>query len=302
MALSPQIFNLPQRQKIDYGQLGGMVAQGINPQAQILAQVLPTLMAEKYKSHLEQQRQRELVDGLVQGGNGPTGDFKISVGPSGITYSQKSAKEKLEDVQAQRRLGGGIPSAIPQATQPTGQGGAVPTKWDEFGIPTEYGEPKGLPAESAGKLTMIQQALTDLDQAEKLLFTKEGKFLSGRAAGANIPGGRVPVLGRLIPDVGYGAKNRQLASAMNNALEAKLRIETGAAATQEEFNRIQDRFGITAFDNAESARNKIKRLREFMKNAAITVDPSGKFVYTTGNNKMDFKLNTDIPEGWEVVE
>lgn len=153
---------------------------------------------------------------------------------------------------------------------------------------------KGLPGESAGKLTMIKQALSDLEGVEKQLFTPAGEFRRGLAFSANIPAGRAPFIGRLIPDVGFGTEARILNSRMNNALEAKLRIETGAAATQEEFDRLQTRFGITGFDTAKSARNKIRRLKEFMRNAIITIDPTGRFVYRTGDMKLDKELNPEF--------
>ncbi len=158
---------------------------------------------------------------------------------------------------------------------------------------------KGLPGESAGKLTMIQQALRDLGDVEKLLFTEEGKgeLIKGLAAAANVPAGRAFGIGRIIPDVSpFGGietrtKARQINSKLNNALEAKLRIETGAAATQEEFDRLQTRFGITAFDTTASAKDKIKRLKEFMRGAIITIDPTGRFIYKTGDIKLDKELN-----------
>jgi len=152
---------------------------------------------------------------------------------------------------------------------------------------------KGLPSESGGKLAMLQQALSDLDSVEKQLFTKEGKFLRGLATAANIPGGKTPIIGRVIPDVGFGTQAREINSKINNALEAKLRIETGAAATQEEFNRLQTRFGITAFDTAKSAKNKITRLKEFLKNAIITIDPTGSFIYKTVGNEENQDLISD---------
>ncbi len=155
---------------------------------------------------------------------------------------------------------------------------------------------KGMPGESAAKLTMIQQALSDLEGVEEQLFTPEGKFRRGLAFAANIPGGQAFGIGRVIPDVGFGTEARILNSRMNNALEAKLRIETGAAATQEEFNRLQTRFGVTGFDTPESARNKIKRLKEFMRSAIITIDPTGRFTYKTDDIKLDKELNVDIPQ------
>lgn len=150
---------------------------------------------------------------------------------------------------------------------------------------------KGLAGESAGKFSMLDQAKTDIQEARKMIFDEKGNLKKQLIARANVPGGRAPVIGRIIPDVGWGGDARMLASKMNNALEAKLRIETGAAATQEEFNRLQQRFGITIFDTAESAKDKLNRLEEFMDKAIITIDPIGKFKYKTGDKRLDGELN-----------
>ena len=149
---------------------------------------------------------------------------------------------------------------------------------------------KGLVAETAGKATMLQQAYSDLEDVEKLLFYKDSKgeerFAKGLATAANIPMGKFPFLGRIIPDVGFGTKAREIASKLNNALEAKLRIETGAAATQEEFDRLQQRFGITMFDSMLSAKDKIKRLKEFLVSGTAKIDPTGKFRYQVGGSEL----------------
>ena len=203
--------------------------------------------------------------GISQGGQGQENDYtwerSVTMGPTGPSITMKRVlspqakmRQKLEEERA------------------------------TLGI-------KGLPGESAGKLTMLSQALSDLDMVEKLLFPKgaggQERFARGLATAANIPGGSLPG----IPSVGFGSKARIISSKMNNALEAKLRIETGAAATQEEFQRLQQRFGVTVFDTAASAKDKIRRLKAFMKNAIVTIDPTGRFIYKTGSNQLDRELN-----------
>lgn len=289
-----------QRPQTDFGALGKLVGQAINPQQDITSKLIPVLLQEQFKSRLARKRQQDLINDLRDGGNGALGAFKLKIKADGtVDYEQKSESEILKDEKAQeeRALRSGRQSVVPSAV-PGGQQDLEPTAFDEFRRPTGFQAKEGLTGESAAKLTMVQQALTDLESVEKQLFTKEGKFLRGRAAAANLPGGRIPG----IPSVGFGTEARQISSKINNALEAKLRIETGAAATQEEFNRLQDRFGITAFDTAQSAKSKLKRLKTFMRNAIVTIDPSGKFNYSTGDNKLDFNLNADIPEGWEIAD
>lgn len=203
------------------------------------------------------------------------------------------------------------PTAQDQAAQQSlaGPGDLIPggIKKDAFGrfLPTQAKsvsgikreaiakkEVSGLPAESAGKATMLQQATTDLDTVEKLLFPG-GKFSRKLAFQSNVPGSNAPLIGGLIPGaVPFNTKAIKINSAMNNALEAKLRIETGAAATEPEFNRLKQRFGIGGTDTEESAKDKLIRLRSFMKNASVKIDPAGLFVYKTGDKELDAQLNT----------
>jgi hypothetical protein len=287
---------------------------------------------------LQQQRQQKLQDALL-----------LSAGQARIKQQFQSPLEqflqfgKVADtlnklgIDPRSVFGGQVPGGgqAPDTTQPTIQPGGQPTitptdrgvvgggfgqfqggqpqleatKFQQtpFGgiRPTEFQPKKGLAAESASKLTLISQAISDLESVEKKLFTKEGRFLRGLAAAANIPGGRLPG----IPSVGFGTKAREISSEINNALEAKLRIETGAAATQEEFDRLQDRFGITAFDTAASAKSKLRRLKEFMKNARVTIDPTGRFQYRTGDTPFDNQLNAPTardlgldPNRFEIIE
>ena len=174
---------------------------------------------------------------------------------------------------------------------------------------TEYNKQKaemnkGLPAESAGKSGMLEQATQDLMEAEPILFPGEGKdekFARGRAWAANLPMSRLPVLGRIIPNaLPFVSNAKKLNSLMTNALEAKLRIETGAAATPEEFNRLMERFGIAVDDTYVSAKDKWTRLLDFMQNTTIKIDPSGKYQYynkaksnNQGNASSSGQSNTE---------
>jgi len=119
------VVTLPQRPQIDYGQLGQLVGQAISPMAGIQQQLLPLLIQEEFKSGLARRRQKELIENLRQGGNGPLGDWKLKIGADGtISYEQKSPAEKLKDIQAQEDLefyqgqpavqAPTVPQAVPQ--------------------------------------------------------------------------------------------------------------------------------------------------------------------------------------------
>jgi hypothetical protein len=157
----PQAQILPPRQGIDYGQLGGLVAQAVNPMAGIQKQLLPLLITEEFKSKLAQKRSDAFLDRL-QSGAGGLDKYKLSFDKDGlkgaVPLSPKEIKENLiakGDIPAlESRLGGGIDKQPPQpqippqvqniltATQGSGQpgiqsGGVVPT-----GAPTG---PSGFP-------------------------------------------------------------------------------------------------------------------------------------------------------------
>lgn len=226
----------------------------------------------------------------VLGGQMPQGMGQFAF-PQGTTPQRPSTIPQQQFVSPQRQ---GI---VPQDTI-TRQPSVEPSEWKPTAFgglqPSKYERAKGLPSESAGKFTMLNQALSDLNLAEKMLFPKraEGqeKFARGLAFRAAVPGGQAPFIGKVIPDT-LGGRGTLIGSKIDNALEAKLRIETGAAATQEEFNRLKSRFGITWMDTYASAKDKIKRLKEFMRNAIVTIDPTGQFIYQTGNKKFDQELN-----------
>ena len=174
----------------------------------------------------------------------------------------------------------------------------------------------GLGAEAAGKLTMIQQAKNDLTQARDMLFNSKGQLKRGLALASNIPLSDAPVVGNIIPDA-IGGDARKVMSRIENALQAKLRIETGAQANKDEIRKLYKTFGIDAiFDSSESAKDRLNRLIDFMDNATVALDPSGNFVYTTSDSGLNSKLNTSLsengtssivkamglnPDEWEVV-
>ena len=127
---------------------------------------------------------------------------------------------------------------------------------------------EGMGAEAGGKAVMLNQAIGDIEMAEKLLFPAGGGFNRQIAfgAGANLPEWMV--------------KNAQVAqSSIENAIAAKLRLETGAQANAEEIKHISKRFFPSAVrDDEKSARYKISRLKQFMREGKFAMDPKGRIV------------------------
>jgi len=122
--------------------------------------------------------------------------------------------------------------------------------------------------DAAGKGLMISQALSDLEVVEKLLFPKPGVFNRTLALGAR---GNIPE---------WAVKDSQIVmSNMQNAVNAKLRIETGAQANPSETENIMARFFPSGIKDSEvSARNKVRRLKDFMERGKFVLDPQGKLV------------------------
>ncbi len=131
-------------------------------------------------------------------------------------------------------------------------------KADEPGVlePIPGGPAGKLSSDAAGRAAMMDQAAKDLDFVESKIIKKDGSLDRTLVAAISIPGfAGMP---------GY-TDARKVYSAIENAIAAKLRIETGAATNPGEIVNTANRFKPTISDTAESARDKITRLREAMK-------------------------------------
>lgn len=117
----------------------------------------------------------------------------------------------------------------------------------------KYSMPKPLSAEAAGRFAMANQAIDDIQGARDLMFDPDGSLNYQNLFAANVPG-----------TAGLGSAGRELRSRIENAVASKLRIETGAAATESEVRNVAKRFMPTPMDTAESAADKLRRLEEFM--------------------------------------
>ena len=116
----------------------------------------------------------------------------------------------------------------------------------------------GLTPENAGKVAMAQQSIDAIGTFRKLAFDKDGGLNRGLIAAVSTPG--------MAGMPGY-SDARIARSAIRNAIEAKLRLETGAAATSSEVDRTLDRFLPTIGDTAESAKFKLDELEKFFKSS-----------------------------------
>ena len=122
---------------------------------------------------------------------------------------------------------------------------------------------KAMSPEAGGRLSMLNQGAGHILEAEKMLFPG-GKFSRLTAAGAklNVPGGT----------------SQKAQMAISNAINAKLRAETGAAATPSEMENMLSRFQPDPLrDTDDSARKKMRDLWSFLDEAAFYLDPEGTY-------------------------
>lgn len=151
-----------------------------------------------------------------------------------------------------------------------GQGNNPPVGWTPRQAKTRGFNPAetAMPAETGGKVVMVAQAIQDIEAAEALLFPKPGQFNRKLAFGAQAN----------LPE--WAVKDAQIVqSSIQNAIAAKLRVETGAQANDEEIKHIANRFFPSGVrDSDRSARNKLTRLKQFMKDGKFVMDPKGRIV------------------------
>lgn len=139
---------------------------------------------------------------------------------------------------------------------------------------------KGLPIETGGKLAMVKQAQTDIQDVRKMLFPDgtPNSFSRGRAFLSNLPGSRGHLWSGLIPQaMPFSEMGQKIYSRLQNAVAAKLRVETGAQANPSEVENILQRFGITSASNPKAAWDALDRLEQFMNTTINITDPSGRF-------------------------
>lgn len=107
-------------------------------------------------------------------------------------------------------------------------------------------------AEGAGKIALIKQGLNDIEDFEKLLKDENNSFNRFKIAGLR-------TYGRV------GARDEY--SKLFNALNARLRLESGAAVPESEVKRAFETFAPNPLDSDETINSKITRLKQFFESA-----------------------------------
>lgn len=121
----------------------------------------------------------------------------------------------------------------------------------------------GVGAELVGRSNMIFQAYDRMDEIGKILFDDKN--------GIN----RELVFQSSLPFGGIGA-GRMLNSKIRQALNAALRLETGAAAHPGEVDEKFRQYSPLLMDNDETIRQKFKDLKEYIHGVVNLNDPTGE--------------------------
>jgi hypothetical protein len=141
------------------------------------------------------------------------------------------------------------------------------------GEPRLLEQKKGLPAESAGKLSMLWGGKQDLEDFIDLVSIKdkEGNIVDWNKKILFSMAPSVPYLGGIGPIP--GSKGEEAYSLLYNAMEAKIRTESGAAVPEPEVERMAKRFAARWWQRDATIESRLRRLGRFLTGAAKAIDP-----------------------------
>jgi hypothetical protein len=112
-------------------------------------------------------------------------------------------------------------------------------------------KPAAMSPEAAGKAQMVEQAITYIPTLRQELFDADGSV--NRTIVANMVA-RTPY-----------TRGRELSTLLLDAVEAKLRVESGAAVPDAEVKRAAKRFVPSPMDSADNVKIKMDNLEKFLK-------------------------------------
>lgn len=140
--------------------------------------------------------------------------------------------------------------------------------------PIEGGPATHLPAETAGRLGLMQAAKPGLEEAKKYFLdeSKPGPLVTtgdeGKpAAGSALYNAGKMALGQTTSSFEIGRQQRNV----RIAVEAALRTATGAAAPEEEVKRYTNMYAPTIYDDLKTRKQKLDALERFIDSAESTI-------------------------------
>ena len=131
-------------------------------------------------------------------------------------------------------------------------------------------------AADAGKSTLAKEAIQNIRDIKKLLYPSGGadSYQRGIATGSNLPGVRLPLVGRITPNVrpdnpftgkdDLAAQNAQdVYRKLGTAFSGRQLIQTGVAARPEETQKLVEQFAPGLFSNAQASLSGLDQLEKF---------------------------------------
>lgn len=234
--------------KVQNQTVRALISRGVNPQEAVLAASNPDMM-KALLPRLWPTYTPHNVANTTGAFNPATGEFKPS-------YTAPKY-EKLGPGDNLVAIGGGgqatqVASGGPEKP-PAGYSYADP-KDPSKGLTTIPGGPAThLPAETAGRVAMMETAVQELPKARDVLMKDRTQLGTG-------------VTGTLASKVNVGDTGRAQRT-VRLAIEGALRAMTGAAAPEAEVNRYENLFLPSPFDSAQTATQKLNQLDDFISNA-----------------------------------
>ncbi|MEQ8516031.1 MAG: hypothetical protein RIC38_10540, partial [Chromatocurvus sp.] len=174
--------------------------------------------------------------------------------PQGIRPPAVAAPQTVAGAAQQPMTPNGAPAAPEMTSQTVTTPGAEVT----FQRPPQAPKPQS--SEAAARGALVREGVSSVETVESGIFP-DGKFDRWAVSGmwAAVP----------------GTAGATLRNAMENAIGNRLRIETGAAATEEETQKLVNRYLPRPWDNEETVRQKINGLRSYFGDfEALTTDPT----------------------------
>ena len=128
--------------------------------------------------------------------------------------------------------------------------------------PIKKANPKGAPAESAGKVAMAMNAVDYAKQLKAMIIDPETKKVN-----------RALLMQMMAPGGGIG-EGRKAKSLFRDAMDARIRAATGAAINAEEIPYYESVYMAKLLDNDSTIADKFKRFDEFLNSYLETMDPN----------------------------
>ena len=152
--------------------------------------------------------------------------------------------------------------------------------------PQKIGEKEPLSGEAAGRAGMLTSSLESLMQAKAILMPGGELRQDWRKV---VGAGPVPGLNAFVP----GA--RDFDSHIENALAAKLRLETGANMPATEKTNLDKRFKPSPLDSEKLVTSKMDSLERFMRGSIEMLDPNKKY----SSDAIKFTATDGKKYAWE---